>query len=107
MGLAMPANAQTTTPMTGTPMGGRVALYASAGKQLVHFDLDAANAALVARTAVTLPENVQYAWPHPSRRALYVASSNGPDNDRHFVTAFRIDSATGALAPAGDPVTCR
>jgi 6-phosphogluconolactonase (cycloisomerase 2 family) len=99
MGLSMPANAQTNPPATG-----RTALYASAGKQLVHFDLDAAGAALVPRAAVTLPENVQYAWPHPSRRMLYVASSNGPDNDRHFVTAFAIDPASGALARHGNDV---
>ena len=30
-----------------------------------------------ARGSVTLPANVQYAWPHPSRRYFYVVSSNG------------------------------
>lgn len=83
---------------------GRTALYASAGKRLLHFDLDAANAALAERGATDLPENVQYAWPHPGGRLLYVAWSNGVAADRHGVTAFRIDGATGALAPAGDPV---
>lgn len=104
MGLPMPANAQTPS----TQASGRVAVYASAGKQLVHFDLDLANAALQPRlyphATVTLPENVQYAWPHPNRRVLYVASSNGPDNDRHFVAAFAIDPANGALSQRGDAV---
>lgn len=92
----MPANAQTDT--------GRTALYASTGRQLQHFDLDPAAAALVPRGMVALPENVQYARAHPTSRTLYVAWSNGVDNDRHGVTAFRIDPATGALAQAGDHV---
>jgi 6-phosphogluconolactonase (cycloisomerase 2 family) len=68
----------------------------------MHFDANAG--ALVQRAGVVLPENVQYARAHPSGRMLYVAWSNGVDNDRHGVTAFRIDPATGALAQAGDPV---
>lgn len=80
----------------------RVALYASAGKQLVHFAAGAD--ALVQRAGVVLPENVQYASADPSGRMLYVAWSNGVDNDRHGVTAFRIDPATGALTQAGDHV---
>lgn len=83
----------------------RAALYASAGKQLVHYDLDSAGANLTARGAVALPENVQYAVAHPGARYLYVASSNGTDGDRHFVSAFRIDPATGALQPHGDAVS--
>ena len=54
---------------------GRLALYASVGPQLFHHDADVDGAALVERGAVTLPANVQYAWPHASRRYLYVASS--------------------------------
>ena len=80
----------------------RVALYASAGRQLVHFDAGAD--ALVRRAGTVLPENVQYASADPSGRMLYVAWSNGVDNDRHGVTAFRIDPASGALAQAGDHV---
>jgi 6-phosphogluconolactonase (cycloisomerase 2 family) len=51
-----------------------------------------------------LPDNVQYAWPHPSRRFIYVAWSNGAGRDHHGVTAFRIDAASGALSPHGNPV---
>lgn len=83
---------------------GPAALYASAGKQLVHFELDPAQAALVPRGTVALPENVQYARAHPSRRTLYVASSNGVDGDRHAVTAFGIDPVAGALSQQGAPV---
>jgi hypothetical protein len=48
--------------------------------------VDVASAALVKRATVTLPASVQYAWPHASRRYLYVASSStapvaGPGGD--------------------------
>jgi 6-phosphogluconolactonase (cycloisomerase 2 family) len=57
---------------------------------------------------VTLPANVQYVWPHPSRRYLYVTSSNsGPGasgiiGDRHHLTAFRVLPG-GALQAHGEP----
>jgi 6-phosphogluconolactonase len=87
----------------------RVALYASVGPQLTHYDLDVTGAELRPRSAVTLPANVQYAWPHASRQYLYVASSNsapglgGVVGDTHHVSAFRIDSS-GALTPHGQPI---
>jgi 6-phosphogluconolactonase (cycloisomerase 2 family) len=58
---------------------------------------------------VTLPENVQEAWPHPSRKYLYVTWSNNVAGHagRHGVTAFRIDPATGALQPHGQPVSLK
>lgn len=83
-----------------------VALYASVGADLTHYDVDVAGAALIRRATVTLPASVQYAWPHASRRHLYVASSstapgNGPVGTEHYVNAFRIDPASGALTPHG------
>src|SRR5262249_17994197 len=52
------------------------------------------------------PHNIQEAWPHPSRRYLYVTwSSNINGAGEHGVTALRIDPATGALQPHGKPVT--
>jgi len=56
-----------------------------------------------------LPANVHYAWPHASGRYLYVASSDsapgaGSVGDKHHVTAFRIDPATGGLTPHGEPI---
>jgi 6-phosphogluconolactonase (cycloisomerase 2 family) len=53
---------------------------------------------------VTLPANVQYAWPHPSRRSLYVTSSDGGpgrSGNTHHATAFRI-LAGGALQIHGN-----
>jgi 6-phosphogluconolactonase (cycloisomerase 2 family) len=88
---------------------GRVALYASVGPELTQYDVDVEAAALVRRGAVTLPANVHYAWPHASGRYLYVASSDsapgaGSAGDKHHVTAFRIDPATGGLSPHGEPI---
>ena len=41
------------------------------------FDIDIADAALQKRGG-TLPANIQYAWPHPSKRFLHgIVSSNG------------------------------
>jgi 6-phosphogluconolactonase len=79
--------------------------YASVGPLLKMFEVDVDGAQLRERGAVTLPANVQYAWPHPSRRHLYVVSSNGGPGvpgDKHFANALAIDPATGDLRPHGD-----
>ena len=85
----------------------KVALYANVGADLTHYDVDVAGATLTRRATVTLPAGVQYAWPHVSRRYLYVATSSsasgyGPAGTEHHVTAFRIDPASGALTKHGD-----
>src|ERR1700692_3998299 len=81
-----------------------VALYAGVGAELVHYQVDVDGASLVKKESVTVPESVQYAWPHPSRRYIYVAWSNGSGADHHGVSAFRIDPKSGALHPHGNPV---
>ena len=86
------------------PVSDRVALYASVGPELAHYELDAVTATLTKRSSVPLPQDVQYAWPHQSRGVLYVAWSNGVDGHDHGVTAFRIDAASGALRRHGEPV---
>jgi 6-phosphogluconolactonase len=97
---------QSTSAQTAS---GNVVLYASVGPALTQYDVDVGGAALVRHGTVTLPANVHYAWPHASGRHLYVASSNsasgmGPVGDKHHVTAFRVDPASGALTPHGDPI---
>jgi 6-phosphogluconolactonase len=87
----------------------RVALYASVGPDLTHYEVDIDGSGLTRRGAVSLPANVQYAWPHASGRYLYVASSNsppgmGPPGDKHHVTAFRVDPTSGALSQHGRPI---
>ena len=88
----------------------KVALYANVGAELTHYDVDVAGATLTRRATVTLPAGVQYAWPHVSRRYLYVATSSsasgyGPTGTEHHVTALRIDPVSGALTKHGDAIT--
>jgi len=87
----------------------KVALYANVGPELTHYDVDVDSAALTKKGTVTLPAGVQYAWPHVSRRFLYVATSSsasgyGKAGTEHHVTALKIDPATGALAQHGEPI---
>jgi 6-phosphogluconolactonase (cycloisomerase 2 family) len=80
--------------------------YSSVGAVLTLYDVDVEQAALMQRSTVTLPANIQYAWPHPSRRFLYVVSSTGGPGlagDKHYASTLAIDPATGALRPHGDP----
>lgn len=84
-------------------------LYASVGADLIHFDIDVGAATLARRGTVSVPANVQYVWPHASRRFLYAASSDsasgmGAAGTKHHVSAFRIDPASGALTPHGAPI---
>ena len=86
----------------------RAALYVSVGRELTHYDLGVERAELEKRAALTLPQNVQYAWPHPSRQFLYAACSNGAPGakgDTHAAVALRIDRASRALQLHGAPVT--
>src|SRR5439155_1238798 len=87
----------------------KVALYANVGADLTQYDVDVTGAVLTKRATVTLPAGVQYAWPHVSRRYLYVATSSsasgyGPAGTEHHVTAFRIDPASGALTKHGEAI---
>src|SRR5258707_14249896 len=87
----------------------KVALYANGGADLTHYDLDLAGAELIKRETFTLPAGVQYAWPHASRRYLYVASSSsapgyGTQGTEHHVTALAIDPADGNLARHAEPI---
>ena len=84
--------------------------YDSTGPDLALYGLDVAKGSLTPRARIKLPSNVQYCWPHPTRRFVYVASSNGgpggaggvadPGNT-HLLSAFRVDPASGALTPHG------
>jgi 6-phosphogluconolactonase len=89
-------------------MNGKVALYSAVDEDLTHYDVDVDGASLVRRKTVKTPAHIQYAWPHPSRRFLYVATSNrapGLKADFNHLSAFRIDPASGELAPHGEPQT--
>src|SRR5215470_5474372 len=91
------------------------AFYSGVGGQLTHFEVDFDAATLEKRAAVTLPGGIQYAWPHPSRRHLYVATSSGGVGiapvpgyppDQHYLAAFRV-SPLGELSQHGEFVKLR
>ena len=94
----------------GQAANGTTVFYASVGPDLTLYDIDVDAATLTRRSTVSLPENVHYAWAHPSRRYLYVASSNsGPGasgiiGERHYLSAFRIDPVSGTVASHGPNV---
>jgi 6-phosphogluconolactonase (cycloisomerase 2 family) len=78
--------------------------YSSTGPKLTRYVLDATAATLTPAQTVTLPSNVQYAWPDPARRFLYVAASNnipgGPEAGGHYVQVFRV-GGDGSLTTHG------
>ncbi|HEX2826017.1 MAG TPA: beta-propeller fold lactonase family protein [Burkholderiales bacterium] len=81
-------------------------LYAGVGEELTHYELDVAGAALLKKSSVTLPANVQYVWPHPSRRYLYVTTSDrvrGQEGEKHDLVTFRI-ADDGSLEQVGTPM---
>ena len=82
-------------------------MYAAVGSELSTYSVALSDASLERTTSVTLPFAVQYAWPHPTKKFLYVAWSNGMQGDRHGISAYRVDPATGALALHGQPVEIR
>ncbi|MBV6430207.1 MAG: 6-phosphogluconolactonase [Bryobacteraceae bacterium] len=85
----------------------KTVLYAATGPELSTYAVDIEGAKLTRQASVTLPANVQEAWPHPSRKFLYVAwsSNGGGPGGRHGVTAFARDAASGALSPHGSPIS--
>jgi len=91
---------------------GQTVFYSAVGGDLSLYSMNVDDATLTKRSTVSLPANVQYAWPHPSKKFLYVVSSTrgaggveGSPDDKHIANAFRIDPATGALTPYGEPKT--
>lgn len=91
------------------------AFFSGVGGQLTHYEVDFGAATLSKRAAVTLPGGIQYAWPHPSRRHLYVATSTsgvgiapvpGYPPEQHYLAAFYV-TPLGDLAQQGDWVRLR
>lgn len=89
--------------LASVPRGSRkLALYVSNGPEILHYDVDLANAVLIKRGSITCPAPVQYAWPHVSRRCLYAICSDMAK--KNYVTALNIDPLTGGLSELGAPV---
>jgi 6-phosphogluconolactonase len=88
------------------PTARKTVLYSAVGGNLTLYNIDIEAASLTRHSTITVPVNIQYAWPHPSSRYLYIVSSSGGPGvagDRNFAHAFRIDSASGALTQHGQP----
>jgi len=89
--------------------------YSGVGNELTQYEVDVANAELAKRGSIKMPGGIQYAWPHPSKKFLYVTSSTGgpgfspgpgfPAN-QHNLAAFRI-GPTGELTQHGDMITLK
>ncbi len=99
--------------MIQTAHPGHTVLYAGTGPELTRYEVDVKAFTLVKRDSVTLPANVQYAWPHATKKFFYVASSDrvavrgGPLGTTHHVAAFRVDPHSGALRAHGAPVALK
>jgi 6-phosphogluconolactonase len=89
--------------------GEKSALYSGVGTELTHYEVDVEGATLTKRGSIKMPGGIQYAWPHPSRKYLYVSSSTGGpgfSGNEHHLAAFRI-GPDGELSPLGDMVKLR
>src|SRR6201994_4247907 len=94
----------------GKTMTSRNVFYSAVGPELTLYGIDVDKAELTKHGSVSPPANIQYAWPHPSKKYLYVVSSSGgpaagdTSGSVHVPNAFAIDPATGALKPHGETV---
>jgi 6-phosphogluconolactonase (cycloisomerase 2 family) len=119
-GVEMLNRRNVTTLLAGVPLAalaggpvwaaGTIPFYASAGPKLTLYGLDVASATLTSTGSITLPANIQYAWPHPGRKILYIVASNtqpgsGPmgmtgADKNHYAIAYTI-GPDGALSEHG------
>ena len=82
--------------------------YQSVGDRLTQWDVDVEAATLTPRGSITLPSKVQYVWAHPSRKFLYVTTSdaaagNAPNPGKvHRLCALSI-GVNGELSLHGEP----
>ena len=96
----------------GKTMTSKNVFYSAVGPELTPYSVDVDKAELTKQGSVSTAANIQYAWPHPSKRYLYVVSSSGgpaaggggASSNTHVANAFAIDPATGALKPHGETV---
>jgi 6-phosphogluconolactonase len=95
----------------GKAMANKNMFYSAVGPELTPYSVDVEKAELVKQASVSTAANIQYAWPHPSKRYLYVVSSSGGPaaaggaaSSTHVANAFAVDPATGALKPLGETV---
>ncbi|MGA2058184.1 MAG: beta-propeller fold lactonase family protein [Bradyrhizobium sp.] len=94
----------------GKTMAHKNVFYSAIGPELTPYTVDVDKAELSKLASVSTQANIQYAWPHPSKRYLYVVSSSGGPaagdvtGSIHTANAFVINPADGTLKPHGDVV---
>jgi 6-phosphogluconolactonase len=84
----------------------KVTLYSAIDDEVTQYDVDVEAATLTRASSIRVPSYVQEGWAHPSRKHLYLTTSNrgpGLKADSNHVSAYRIDAVTGGLAPDGLP----
>lgn len=86
-------------------------LYAATGSVMAWRSLDTMTGASGEVGAITLPSPIQYAWPGPDGRFLYVATSDAPGGSVgggsiHRLVALKIGRG-GALSLHGEPAVLR
>src|SRR5882757_3427317 len=71
---------------------GQTAFYSAVGGDLTLYGMNVDGAALIKHGTVSVPANIQYAWPHPSKQFFYAVSSTrgsggveGSPDDKHLV----------------------
>ena len=85
-------------------MNARVMLYSAVDDEVTQYEVDVDAATLTRGSSIRAPSFVQEGWVHPSRKHLYLTTSNrgpGLKADMNHVSAYRIDPATGGLTPHG------
>jgi 6-phosphogluconolactonase (cycloisomerase 2 family) len=109
--LAAPATSLRSAMASQKNMTSKNVFYSAVGPQLTPYSVDVEKAELSKQDPVSTAANIQYAWPHPSKRYLYVVSSSGgpaagdaSGSSTHVANAFAIDPATGTLKPHGETV---
>ncbi|HKU69594.1 MAG TPA: beta-propeller fold lactonase family protein [Burkholderiales bacterium] len=88
----------------------KAVLYSCVGEEMTRYEVDVAGATLTRRETIQVPAVVQYAWPHPSRRTIYVATSNrgsaaGMTANLNHLSAYRINATDGKLTLHGERKT--
>ena len=84
-------------------MASKSVLYISSGADLLLCSLAPDGTSFTKQSSVSVPGAVQYAWRHPAKNLLYVASGHRHDPKAiHSISVFSIDAASGKLDKAAD-----
>jgi len=84
-------------------LNARAALYSAIDDEVTQYDIDIEAATLTRRSSIRVASFVQEGWAHPSRRTLYLTTSNrgpGLKADTNNVSAKRAGSKAGPTTEA-------